>query len=60
VDAILGSAKHMHTVIADECTGCKLCLPPCPVDCIEMVPAPQTIEDWKWTLPPALEPSQHA
>jgi electron transport complex protein RnfB len=55
VDAILGSAKHMHTVIADECTGCKLCLPPCPVDCIDMVPIPQTIDDWKWTPPRALE-----
>jgi electron transport complex protein RnfB len=40
VDAILGSAKRMHTVIADECTGCELCLPPCPVDCIELIPAP--------------------
>ncbi len=57
VDAILGAAKHMHTVIADECTGCKLCLPPCPVDCIDMVPMPQTIDDWKWTLPQA-SPSQ--
>jgi len=28
----------MHTVIADECTGCELCLPPCPVDCIDLVP----------------------
>ena len=37
VDAILGSAKLMHTVIEAECTGCDLCLPPCPVDCIEMV-----------------------
>jgi electron transport complex protein RnfB len=51
VDAILGSAKHMHTVIADECTGCKLCLPPCPVDCIDMIPIGQTIDDWKWTAP---------
>lgn len=24
----------MHTVIKQNCTGCKLCLPPCPVDCI--------------------------
>jgi electron transport complex protein RnfB len=30
----------MHTVIAAYCTGCKLCLPPCPVDCIDMVAAP--------------------
>jgi electron transport complex protein RnfB len=26
----------MHTVIEDECTGCDLCLPVCPVDCIQM------------------------
>jgi len=25
-------------VIAAECTGCELCLPPCPVDCIALVP----------------------
>jgi electron transport complex protein RnfB len=36
VDAIVGSAKFMHTVIAAECTGCELCVPPCPVDCIEI------------------------
>lgn len=36
VDAILGSARHMHTVIAHECTGCELCIAPCPVDCISM------------------------
>lgn len=36
VDAILGAAKQMHTVIAAECTGCELCVPACPVDCIEM------------------------
>lgn len=47
VDAILGSAKQMHTVIADECTGCELCIAPCPVDCIEMVAIPQPIEDKK-------------
>jgi electron transport complex protein RnfB len=37
VDAIIGSAKQMHTVITDECTGCELCIAPCPVDCIDMV-----------------------
>ena len=26
----------MHTVIAQECTGCQLCVAPCPVDCISM------------------------
>jgi electron transport complex protein RnfB len=38
VDAIVGSAKLMHTVIASACTGCDLCVPPCPMDCIAMVP----------------------
>ncbi len=40
VDAIVGSAKLMHTVITEDCTGCELCIPPCPVDCIAMVPMP--------------------
>lgn len=39
VDAIVGAAKHMHTVLASLCTGCELCLPPCPVDCIALLPA---------------------
>ena len=38
VDAIVGAAKLMHTVLADRCTGCGLCAPPCPVDCIALVP----------------------
>ncbi len=38
VDAILGAAQKMHTVIADECTDCDLCVEACPVDCIEMRP----------------------
>ena len=38
VDAIMGSAKSMHTVITAECTGCELCIAPCPVDCIDMLP----------------------
>lgn len=33
----------MHTVIADECIGCRLCLPPCPVDCITMVETGKTL-----------------
>ena len=32
----MGARKLMHTVIADECTGCGLCVAPCPVDCIHM------------------------
>jgi electron transport complex protein RnfB len=36
VDAIVGANKLMHTVIEPYCTGCELCLPVCPVDCIEV------------------------
>lgn len=45
VDAIIGTAKHMHTIISDLCTGCELCLPPCPVDCIRLVPHPTPADD---------------
>ena len=51
VDAILGSAKQMHTIIASECTGCELCLPPCPVDCIRMIPVSTDLNNWKWRYP---------
>jgi len=39
VDAIVGAQGVMHTVVENWCIGCALCLPPCPVDCIAMVPA---------------------
>jgi electron transport complex protein RnfB len=51
VDAILGAAKHMHTVIESECTGCDLCVDPCPVDCIDMVTVEPDIRTWTWTPP---------
>jgi len=38
VDAIIGTNKHMHTVIEPDCTGCELCVPVCLVDCISLVP----------------------
>lgn len=37
VDAIIGTAKFMHTVIESECIGCELCIKPCPVDCIDII-----------------------
>ena len=54
VDAILGAAKQMHTVIIDECTGCDLCVEPCPVDCIDMVPVTETLQQWRWEKPTAV------
>ncbi len=54
IDAILGSAKHMHTVIASECTGCDLCVEPCPVDCIDMVPVDNGLAAWNWDAPKPL------
>ena len=51
VDAIVGSAKLMHTIIEAECTGCELCLPPCPVDCIDLVELGKPISTWTWPQP---------
>jgi len=42
VDAIVGAAKLMHTVLSHDCTGCELCVPACPVDCIVLEPMPMT------------------
>ena len=41
----------MHTIIEKECTGCELCLPPCPVDCITMPEIKEDTENWKWKYP---------
>ena len=48
VDAIVGAAQLMHTVVEPWCIGCELCVAPCPVDCISMVP--------RSSLPDAPEP----
>jgi len=49
-DAIVGTAKHIHTVIEKDCTGCELCIAPCPVDCITMEPATSldSHPSWRW------------
>ncbi len=50
VDAIVGAAKRMHTVIDDLCTGCELCIPVCPVDCISLVAVTGARTGWNaWT-----------
>lgn len=46
-DAILGSNKHMHTVIEPWCTGCELCVPVCPVDCIALENATGDRTGWQ-------------
>ncbi len=56
VDAILGAAKQMHTVITDECTGCQDCIEPCPVDCIQMLP----FENQTWSPELKRKKSDHA
>ena len=48
VDAIVGTNKHMHTVIEADCTGCELCIPVCPVDCIELVAAHEAPAPTGW------------
>jgi electron transport complex protein RnfB len=46
-DAILGSNKLMHTVIAPHCTGCELCIPVCPVDCISLENVTGELTGWQ-------------
>ena len=46
VDAIIGAAKHMHTILPSLCTGCDLCVAPCPVDCIVMYPVTDERTGW--------------
>jgi Na+-translocating ferredoxin:NAD+ oxidoreductase subunit B len=46
VDAIVGSAKKLHTIIVERCTGCELCIAPCPVACISMQAPPPHLSGW--------------
>ena len=56
VDAIVGAAKLMHTVIEAACTGCELCVPACPVDCIELLEATGEHIGWDaWSMADALQ-----
>jgi len=52
-DAIVGTNKFLHSVIAADCTGCEKCLPVCPTDCISMhprrnEPAPPRVLASRW------------
>lgn len=56
VDAIVGAAKRMHTVIGPLCTGCELCIPVCPVDCISLDNVTGSATGWQaWSAPQADE-----
>ena len=48
MDAIIGANRRMHTIIKDECTGCTLCVEPCPVSCIVILPRDSS---WQWQPP---------
>ena len=36
----------MHTVVEAYCTGCELCIPACPVDCISLEPIDINLSGW--------------
>ncbi len=38
LDALIGASKRMHSVLPLLCSGCGLCIPACPVDCMKLVP----------------------
>ena len=48
VNAKKKKPKLMAVVDEDNCTGCQVCVPSCPVDCIETVPA----EKYEIPIPP--------
>jgi electron transport complex protein RnfB len=43
----------MHTVLAEICTRCELCVAPSPVDCIVMLPLLASPAHAALSLPPA-------
>ncbi|WP_035594536.1 4Fe-4S binding protein, partial [Edwardsiella tarda] len=42
--------RAVHTVISAQCTGCGLCLSPCPTECIQLIPVRNSTANWKWDL----------
>jgi electron transport complex protein RnfB len=50
-DAIVGSLKHVHTVMADQCHGCAKCFKICPTEAISMCQVPVTLGSWHWAKP---------
>ena len=58
-DAIVGTHKHMHTVLERYCTGCDLCIPVCPVDCIQMEVVSGERTGWAAWTPAQAEQARH-
>lgn len=52
-DAIVGSAKQMHTVISEACHACTKCFKVCPTEAIEMRPIEVSLGTWHWAKPGA-------
>lgn len=50
-DAIMGSAKHIHSVFREACTACGKCVDTCPTEAILMKPVPVTLQSWYWQKP---------
>ena len=54
-DAILGAAKHIHSVFREACTACGNCVDTCPTEAIALRPVPVTLQSWYWQKPELAE-----
>jgi electron transport complex protein RnfB len=50
-DAILGAAKHIHSVFREACTACGKCVDACPTEATRLIPVPVTLQSWYWSKP---------
>ncbi len=50
-DAVMGAAKHIHSVFREACTACGKCVDACPTEAIVMQPVPITLHSWYWHKP---------
>jgi H+/Na+-translocating ferredoxin:NAD+ oxidoreductase subunit B len=50
-DAVLGAAKHIHSVFREACTACGKCVDACPTEAIVLRPVPVTLQSWYWHKP---------
>ena len=50
-DAIMGAAKHIHSVFREACTACGKCVEACPTEATRLVPVPVSLQSWYWNKP---------